>query len=447
MPIEKFPPGPSWRFPPLVLIQLLRNPIPFMMKMIHDYGDIAHFKLGPQHIFFINHPDMIQDVLVTHNKNFIKGQALNRTKPLLGEGLLTSEGELHLKQRRLIQPIFHRKNVDEYGAVMTEYADRIRGRWKDGEVLDISREMMRLTLLIVAKTLFNRDVEAGEAVKIGEALNTLVDAFKTMILPFSEFFEKLPLPGIRRLVKAREFLSSIIYEMIEERKGSQEKPWDLLSLLLAAQDMESGGERMSNKQVHDEAITLFLAGHETTSNALTWTWYLLSQHPEVEKKLHEEIDSVLKGKLPTMEDFPNLKYTEMVFKESMRLYPPAWAIGRRALSDYEIAGYKIPAKSIVGMSQYVMHRDPRYYSNPEKFDPGRWATEAQAHMPKFSYFPFGGGGRMCIGEHFAWMEGILLITTIAQKWKMILDPHQKIALQPAITLRPKYGMRMKLEKR
>lgn len=423
-----------------------RGPLPFFQNLAEKYGDISYFKLGPQEAFFLNHPDLIKDVLVTNNQNFMKGLALQRAKRMLGEGLLTSEGEFHRRQRRLAQPAFHRARTRAYATVMTEYGAQMRASWRDGTTLDISEEMMRLTLAIVGKTLFDADVES-DAPEVGEAMSVVMDLFNTITIPFFELLQKLPLPQLRRFDSARAKLDAIIFRMIEERRRSGKDRGDLLSMLLLAQDEEGDGGRMTDAQLRDEAMTIFLAGHETTANALTWTWYLLSQSPEVETKLHEEIDQVLGGRLPTAEDVARLRYTEMVLAESMRLYPPAWAIGRMALHDCEIGGYVVRRRSLVLLSQYVMHRDARYFSNPLRFDPERWTPEARESRPQFSYFPFGGGPRRCIGESFAGMEGILLLATLAQQWQMRLAPNHVVALRPVITLRPKHGMRMTVQQR
>lgn len=441
------PPGPKRRFPGSGFLAFRRDPLAFLQLIAKDYGDIVYFKLGPQEVYFLNHPDYIKDVLVTHHQNFMKGRALQRSKRLLGEGLLTSEGDFHRRQKRLAQPAFHRPRVAAYGQIMTDYALRTSARWRDGETLDISHEMMRLTLGIVGKTLFDEDVES-EADEIGDALTAVMELFNALLLPFSELLEKLPLPQNRRFQKAKDRLDMTIYRLINERRQSGEDRGDLLSMLLMAQDEEGDGGTMTDEQVRDEAMTIFLAGHETTANALTWTWYLLSQHTEVEAKLHAEIDAVLEGgRWPTVEDVPQLKYTEMVLAESMRLYPPAWALGRLALKDYEIGGYTVPANSLVFMSQYVMHRDERFFPDATRFDPQRWMPEAREARPVYSYFPFGGGPRRCIGEGFAWMEGILLIAALAGRWRMRLAPSHPVELRPVITLRPKHGMRMTLEKR
>jgi cytochrome P450 len=278
-------------------------------------------------------------------------------------------------------------------------------------------------------------------------MTVVMELFDTLTLPFFELLQKLPLPQLRRFDSARAKLDAIIYRLIENRRQNNVDRGDLLSMLLLAQDVEGDGGQMSDSQVRDEAITIFLAGHETTANALTWTWYLLSQNPEVESRLHREVDEVLSSRPPAFEDVPQLTYTEMVLAESMRLYPPAWALGRLCAKECEVGGYVIPEKSLVLMSQYVMHRDPRYFPDPLRFDPGRWTAEARESRPQFSYFPFGGGARRCIGEGFAWLEGILLIATIAQNWRLLLVPHHPVALRPSITLRPKHGMKMTIEAR
>jgi cytochrome P450 len=386
------------------------------------------------------------EVLVTESHKFVKGRGLQLAKRLLGEGLLTSEGEFHKRQRRLAQPAFHRQRIASYGRTMVEYAARTGGRWRDGTVLDIAAEMSRLTLVIVGKTLFDADVDS-EAGEIGEALTESIRVWRLSTIPFGELLEKLPLPSTRRFQAARARLDATIYRFIEEHRSAGIDRGDLLSMLLLSMDAEGDGGSMTDGQLRDEAMTIFLAGHETTANALAWTWYLLSQNPEAEAHVHAELGAVLSGKSPSVEDLPKLTYTEMVLAESMRLYPPAWIIGRKALEDVEVNSYLIPAGSLVLMSQYVMHRDPRYYPDPNRFEPLRWSAEAKAARPKFSYFPFGGGPRVCLGESFAWMEGVLVIATLAQRWRMQLVPGHPVEPQPLITLRPKFGMRMFLQRR
>lgn len=440
------PPGPKGI--PIVgsLFGLRRNPLKFLMGLAQEYGDLVRFQVGPQEVYLINQPDYIKDVLVTHHRNFTKSRALQMAKRFLGEGLLTSEDEFHRRQRRLVQPAFHRQRIGSYANIMVEYAARASARWHDGGTLDIGQEMRRLTLAIVGKALFDADLES-EATEIGDALTSLMQIFSRLTSPFPELLERLPLPSNFRFQKAKNRLDTTIYRLIKDRRVGGRDRGDLLSMLLLAQDEEGDGAGMSDLQVRDEALTLFLAGHETTANALTWTWYLLSQHPEAEAKLHAEFDATLGGRLPTVDDVPRLRYTEMVFAEAMRLYPPAWAIGRRALDDYEIGGWVLPARSVILMSQYVTHHDRRFFPEPFRFDPDRWTPEAQSARPKFSYFPFGGGPRVCVGEPFAWMEGVLLIATLASQWQMRLSPGAAVEPQPLITLRPKHPVQMILKRR
>jgi cytochrome P450 len=301
--------------------------------------------------------------------------------------------------------------------------------------------MMRLTLAVVGRTLFGAEV-AGEADEIDEAFSLIMGQFQRLLMPFSEYLDRLPLPSNKRIERAVARLDATIFRMIAERRASGEVGDDLLSMLLAARDDEGDGTGMSDRQLRDEAMTIFLAGHETTANALTWTWYLLSQHPEVERLLHDEVDRVLGGRAATVTDLGELKYCESVFAEAMRLYPPAWAVGRQALEDFAAGEFVVPAGTMVLMSQWVVHRDERFWPDPTRFDPGRWTPEARAARPKFSYFPFGGGARVCIGEPFAWMEGVLLLATIAQRWRFELAPDARVEPQPLITLRPRYGMPM-----
>ncbi len=411
-----------------------------------ELGDVSFLKMGPQPVFFINHPDLVRDVLVVNAHKFIKGRALQRSKVMLGNGLLTNEGPDHLRQRRMIQPAFHRARIADYARSMVTYADEMSDSWHDGDVYDIDQEMMHLTLRIVGKTLFNAEV-GYDADRIGQAMTTLVELFNFLLLPFSEWLEKLPFPQSIRFKRARRTLDEIVYGIINERRRSGEDEGDLLSMLLLAQD-EDDGSAMTDEQVRDEALTLFLAGHETTANALTWTWYLLSQNPEKETKFHAEIDAVLDGRVPTMDDIPSLTYTESVLAESMRLYPPAWAIGRNTVETHEFNGFTAIAGTLILSSPFVMHRDARFWDEPLSFNPERWESQCVKEAGQRNiYFPFGGGVRRCIGESFAWAEGILLLATLARKWKLSLVPGQQIEMKPMITLRPKYGMRMKCQNR
>lgn len=404
-------------------------------------GDITSFRMGPLQGYFVNDPEMIRDVLVVNAHRFKKGRALQRARNLLGNGLLTNEGQSHLRQRRMIQPAFHRTRIADYARSMVEFAEKMSLTWRDGDVRDIDREMMHLTLQIVAKTLFSAVVD-NEADKIGRSMSDLVALFNYLLLPFSEWLQKLPLPQSRRFANARDTLNSVIYGIINERRASGEDRGDLLSMLLQAQD-ESDGSVMDDEQVRDEVMTLFLAGHETTANALTWTWYLLSQNPEKAALLHAELDDVLNGRTPELDDIPRLKITEAIVAESMRLYPPAWAIGRLSVENHELGAYSLATGSLILFSPFVTHRDPRFWTEAENFQPERWLDQGvKEATQKYTYFPFGGGVRRCIGESFAWTEGILLLATLAQKWKLQLVPEQKIGVSAMITLRPKYGIRM-----
>jgi cytochrome P450 len=444
--VKTFPPGPKSLIPSRDVLAFRRDPLAFLTSMAR-FGDIAHFRSGSQHFFVVSDPEHIKDILTTHNASFKKGRALERAKRLLGNGLLTSEGEFHHRQRRLAQPAFHRDRIARYAGIMAGYADRAqRERWGDGETVDIAREMNRLTLAIVGKTLFDTETEA-EAEQVRQAVSESVKGFNRSLMPFAEILDRLPLPQNRRYRQARSVLNSIIFRIIEERRRSGGDRGDLLSMLLTAQDEEGDGGQMDDRQLRDEVMTIFLAGHETTANALTWAWYLLSQHPQAEEKLHRELDTVLAGRLPTADDFPRLQYTEMVIAETMRLYPPAWTVARRALKDYPLGEYVVPAGSLVLMSQWVVHHDPRYFPDPFRFDPDRWTPEARASRPQFSYFPFGGGPRRCIGDGFALMEAIMVLAALGQSWRLRHLPGARVAVHPLITLRPKYGMPMVLAAR
>jgi len=441
------PPGPKGHLLVGVLPEFRKDPAGFLEKMARRYGDVVYIPLGRQHIYCVSHPEAVRDVLVTHQNKFKKSRMLERARVLLGDGLLTSEGGHHRRQRRLVQPAFHRDRLAGYGAVMVDRAALVRDQWQSGQSFDVLQEMMRLTLAIVAQTLFSTEVDS-EADEIGTALTEVFSLFEIILMPFSEILEKLPLPAVRRFKRARKRLDETIYRLIAERRASGVDAGDLLSMLLMAriEEDEEGSGGMSDEHVRDEALTLFLAGHETTADALTWAWYLLSQNPEAEAAFHAELDRVLAGRLPSFDDLPQLRYTEAVFAEALRLYPPAWGIGRRALEDYQVGDFAIPARSVVLLSPYVVHRDPRWFPEPLAFRPERWLAEDSAR-PKFAYFPFGGGARVCIGERFAWMEGTLLLAVIGQRWRLRLEAGHRVETHARITLRPKFGLRMIAERR
>jgi cytochrome P450 len=419
-----------------------RDPIG-VLERVASGGDVVRLRLPRLDAWLLNHPDLIRDVLVSGHHRFMKGPTIQASKRLLGESLLTSEGDVHRAHRRLIQPIFHHERIEAYGPVMVEQAERTADRWRDGEVVDVHGEMTRLTLSVVGRALFDADVEAGEAGQIGRALSDAMANFGRMFSPLFPLLARLPVPAMRRFNRDRRVLDATIYRMIAERRARGMGGGDLLSLLLRARDDEVAG--MTDEQVRDEAMTLFLAGHETTAVALTWTLYLLSQHSDAEARLHSELDGVLGDSPPTTADISRLPYTQMVLRESMRLFPPAWAIGRRALSDHRVDGHTIRARSVIVVSPYLVHRDPRWWPEPLSFRPERWAEADQP--PRLAYFPFGAGPRMCIGEPFAWMEAVLVVATIARRWRLRLVPGHPIEFQPAVTLRPKHGVRMTLERR
>lgn len=440
-----FPPGPRSLLPGRFLRELQYRPLPFLTRLAREYGDAAHFRIGGTHLYFFAHPELVREVLIARNPSFIKGLALQRTKVVLGEGLLTSEGELHKRQRRLAQPAFHRQRIHHYGEQMVEKALHARDRWRDGEEIDVAHEMMRLTLAVVAKTLFDADVD-DEADEIGAALTELMLMFPLLLHPLANVVLRMPfMPQTRRFRSAMSRLDRTIYAIIDEHRRGGVDRGDLLSMLLLATDVEGDGGRMSDRQLRDESMTIFLAGHETTANALAWTWYLLARNPQVERELHRELDTVLAGRTPQPDDYARLPYTEMVLAESMRLFPPAWGIGRFAAEDVTIGEWHVPKDALVLVSQWVTHRDERFWPEPERFDPLRFTPEAKALRPKTAYFPFGGGGRVCIGEGFAWMEGVLLLATLAQRWRFERGPDvEPVAL---ITLRPGGGMRMRARSR
>jgi cytochrome P450/ubiquinone/menaquinone biosynthesis C-methylase UbiE len=384
-------------------------------------------------------------VLAADHRGFTKSQSMQETKRVLGEGLLTSEGELHHRQRRLIQPAFQHRRVEAYADTMAELAEAEAASWRDGETLDIHPEMSGLTIRIVSKTLFSTDLD-GDAPEIVEALSRSIPILARMPLPFASVWERLPLRSSRRFAASLERLDRASRDIVDRRRDDPHAPDDLLKLLLDAQG-NGNGAGIGERQVRDETVTLLLAGHETTANVLTWTWYLLSQHPDVEARLHAELDEVLGDRPPTFADLSDLVFTGRVVSEALRLYPPVWAMGRRAIVDHEIDGYPIRTGAIVAVNQYVMHHDPRFFPDPFRFDPDRWSEEERRGRPKYAYFPFGGGPRLCLGESFAWIEARLVLAAFARRWRLRLAPGQRVEPAPGLTLRPKHGMRMVVERR
>ena len=410
------------------------------------YGDVVPVRLGPRRALLVYHPDAIEEVLVTRSRDFVKSPGVRLLRPLLGDGLLLSEHDVWLRQRRLVQPAFHRQRVAAYGEVMTAYAARRLADWKEGDVLDVHDEMMSLTQAIVAKTLFDADV-SDEAHEVGTASHILMEDFGARLGSLLQLLPNwLPTPANLRARRAITRLDQVVYRMIAARRQSSEDRGDLLSILLHAQDADDG-TRMSDRQVRDEVMTLFMAGHETTAVALSWTWYLLAQHPDVDGRLAEELRTVLGSRAPTAVDLPRLSYTEMVVTETMRLYPPAYAMGRMAAVPTEVAGHPVAAGVVVILPTWVVQRDPRWFDEPEAFRPERWQDERARRQPRYTYFPFGGGPRQCIGNGFAMMEACLLLAAIAQRFRLTLVPDQRVTPTPYVTLRPEPGIRMLLARR
>ncbi len=421
-----------------------KDPLGFIERCVREYGDVsfAHFLGEPTYL--LQNPEHIEHVLVTRNRHYIKDKLLRELLGgrLLGKGLLTNDGDAWLRQRRLMQPAFHRQRLAAYGQVMAEHARRQLASWRDGEVRDVYADMMGLTLGIVIKSLFDLEVE-GEAETVGPALARVMEHFASVqCLVFPEW---LPTPENLGYRAAVERMDAFVSELVQRRREAGGESGDLLSLLLHVQD-EDGG-RMSDRQIRDEVLTLALAGHETTSITLAFCWYLLARHPEAEATLHRELDSVLGGRAPTVEDLPALTFTECVVKESLRLFPPAWSISREAVEEDEVGGWKIPVGAVVVMNPWTVHRDARFFDEPEVFRPQRWAEGLEQRLPRFAWFPFGGGPRLCIGSGFAMMEARLVLATLAQRFRVERVPDDEVELLPSITLRPKHGVKVRLRAR
>ncbi|HVB34799.1 MAG TPA: cytochrome P450 [Patescibacteria group bacterium] len=440
------PPGPKGLFLVGNAFQLSRDWMGSLTRCARQYGDVVFFPFLRTPVCLVSRPDLIESILVTGDRNFTKSRDYRAMRRVMGDGLLTSEGELWKRQRRLMQPAFHRERIESYAAIMTGYAERMLASWKDGEQRDVHEDMMRLTLEIAAQALFGVEI-SRDAQGVGLAVGIFVREFIGMASLAFVLPESIPVPGSGKLRRALRRLDEIIYTMIDERRAGADRPGDLLDMLIHAEDEQ--GRRMSDRQIRDEAVTLLLAGHETTALALSWTWLLLARHPEIAARLREELDRVLGGRAPAPGDLPRLRYAEMVIQESMRLYPPAWGIGRQAIGPFEIGGYRLPAGTNVLLCQWIVHRDPRFFPDPERFDPERWRGDPvrSGELPRFAYFPFGGGPRVCIGAAFAMMEAVLLLASIASKFQMALVPGHAVQMLPSITLRPKHGIRVRLARR
>ena len=463
----------QWRMPPGLKRGLhfyahkpwvkLGSPILLFEYLHRTYGNIAHYQFLGTPIVFVNDPDYIREILVTQATSFGKERTVRRMKLLLGDGLITSEEPFHMRQRRIAAPAFHRQRIAAYADQIVRSALGATERMQSGETFDIAAASMALSLEIVARTLFDATVDA-DIRSINDEVNTIMDLYNFIVaFPRLESFLHLPIPGITRFRRSKARLDAVVDRLIRRHRETMAKDatdrGDLLTMLLTSRvevlDVDGNPtgeiESMSDAQVRDEVLTIFLAGYETVANALTWTWYLLSQNPEAEARLHAELDAVLGAgesrRAPVLADYPALRYTDQVFAESMRMFPPAWAMGRMSLKPIELGPYRIPPGAHFFMSQYMMSRTEEFFPDPLRFDPDRFTPEARAARPKFAYFPFGGGSRQCIGEAFAWMEGVFSIATLAQRWRFRYAGSEPPVPQAKITLRPRDPLLMVAEPR
>lgn len=424
-------------------LRAFRDPLAFLFRSARRYGDVVDLGVPIKRTLLVSHPELIEQVLVRDHKSYVKDWTTRDLGELLGRGLVTSDGDLWKRQRRLMQPAFHRERVAAYGQVMVQMTERTLDGWAAGQERDIHEEMMKLTREIVATTLFSADV-ATDARGVGAALEAAVRRYAE-IPPGVPLLRRIPTPGKRRFDRGVRQLDALIARLIAERRAGSPDAGDLLSMLVWARG--EAGEQMPDRQIRDEVMTLFLAGHETTALALTWTWVLLARHPAVRDRLLRELDEVLGGRAPTPDDLPKLRYTEHVVTESMRLYPPVWVIGREAVAPTTVGDFEVPKGTQIWISQHIVHRDPRYYADPEAFLPERWEDDLARRLPRYAYFPFGGGPRVCIGNAFAMMEATLLLAAIARRFTIALVPGQEITPEASVTLRPKHGVRVVLEER
>ncbi len=443
--VRKHAPGPRYRTPFGMLAEFRRNPLKFYLDAA-KFGDVVRIHMGLSCFHFVTHPDHIKYVLQDNAQNYGRSTLMNMLKSALGEGLLTSDGDVWRRQRRLAQPAFHRQRIGDFATIMTESTQTMLERWDTitarEQPLEVLAEMSRLTNLITGRALFSTDM--------GEEVAAMSAAQQVFLAHFNYRFEHvlawpewMPTPRNLRFRRAMRALDRVAYGIIEQRRKDPSERGDLLSMLMQARDEETG-EGMSDTQLRDEVVTFMGAGSETTAVLLAWVWYLLSRHPEVDRKLRAELAAVLAGRTPTMADLPQLQYTRMVIEETLRLYPPAWGMSRSVRAEDEIAGYHIPANSIMVLNAYVTHRDPRFWENPEGFDPERFTPERSANRPRYAYFPFSGGPRQCIGNEFALMEATLVLAMVAQHYRLHLVPGHPVEPYPIFTLRPRYGVLMTL---
>lgn len=422
------------------VLAFARDPTGTLQRIARDGGDVAFFRFGFDREVLISHPDLIEEVLVTRRRSFRKGRALEEARRVLGDGLLTAEGDVHLRHRRLVAPLFHQRAIRAYADDTVTLTERAKYGWEDGTALDLHRELMRLTLRIVSRTVFDLELDR-DAHEVGAALTDVIEVLSSrMAIPFGSMLHRVPLPATRRFLRARARLDATIDAMLAERRRTGIGGGDLLSLLMAAEVAGGDGGGLTDREVRDEAMTILLAGHETTAVWLTWTVMALAQRPALADAVREEVRAVAGDRPVSFDDLPRLALTDRVLRESLRLTPPVWLIGRRALEDVEIGGHLIPTGTIVVLSQWVVHRDPRWHPHPERFDPDRWTADVAARLPRFAFFPFGGGVRRCIGEGFAWMEATLVLATLIRDRRFVLARDGPVRISPRITLRPRDGL-------
>jgi cytochrome P450 len=424
------------------LLAFRADRLSFLTGLARDDGDVATFRIGPYQVWQLAHPDLVHDVLVANASRFRKGPVLQRARIVLGEGLLTAEGERHRRPRRLLQHAFHPRRVEAYATTMVDRAAATTARWTAHRPVDVHRETVRLTLATAGATLLGTEV-ADDVDLVERAIDDLLSAYKLAFVPFGWRLQHLPVGPPRRLRRGRAALHGLIDRMIAERRREGRDRGDLLSMLV----LDDGPDRLSDEEIRDQALTLLLAGHETTANALAFALHLLSTHPEVESRVHEEVDAALDGGLPTVETVPHLPVCRGVFAEALRLFPPSWAMGRQAVEDHQVGDRVVPSGDLVVLPQWVVHRDPRWWSDPRRCDPDRWTPEGGADRPRWAYFPFGAGARRCIGEGFAWTEGVLALATITHRWRLRPVPARSLELEPLITLRPRDGLWLLPERR
>jgi cytochrome P450 len=450
-PVNKNIPGPERNVLGTMLEFHRKGMIRFYFDAWKKYGDILRIKMGPLNNILLVKPTYIQHVLVKNASNYNKGVSMEKVKLSLGDGLFASEGSLWKRQRSLMQPIFTPRAVNQFAGEMVEDIEKLVNRWEEyaesPAPFDINLEMMRLAMGIIARTMFNMSIDEN-SMEAARAFAYVLEYVSQQTIRFVDFPAWFPSPAHLRFNKSLQILNDFIYQIIRQRRTQSNtvEKGDLLDLLLQARDPQTG-EAMSDRQIRDEVITIFFAGHETTAQALTWTWFLLSQHPEEEKVFHQELDNVLAGKHPELEDIERLEYTRMVIDESMRLYPPILLYARQAIEPDEIDGYLIPAGALITVSQYLTHRHPDYWEDPEAFKPDRFSTEKESVRPRYTYFPFGGGQRICIGNNFALLEMALALSIIGQKYSLRLVPGQDIQPRMVGTLRPNGPVMMTVEKR